>query len=109
MIKVISGARRHPRLSGEDFRRAMCDDHAPLVARMPGVLSYVINLPFAGAQSAWDAVVELCFQDSAAFQGALASPEGQRSLAHMREIVDISSVQSGVFEVLADAASAHAR
>ena len=87
----------------------MREEHAPLVARMPGLLSYVVNLPLGGGPCPWDAVVELGFQSPAAFQGALASAEGQRAFAHMREMVDMPSVQSGVFEAIADAAPTHAR
>lgn len=109
MIKVISAARRNPRLSVDEFRRAMRVDHAPLMAQMPGLLSYVVNFPITGVACPWDAVVELGFEDPATFQAALASSVGQRSLSHMREIVDPASIQSGVFEVSADASPAAIR
>ena len=108
MITVISAARRSNALTFSDFKRAMQLEHAPLVARFPALHRYVVRYAVEGASCPWDVVVELSFPDQAAFQRALASPEGQRALEHMRQIIDMSSIQSGVFEELADANAAHA-
>lgn len=98
MIKVISGARRNPALSDEEFQRKMREEHLPLVARFPGLVEYVVH--FAVGKAPWDSVVELVFPSEQAFHAALASPEGQAAFAHMRELIDLGTVQSGVFEVV---------
>jgi len=106
MITIISAARRNKDLTFHDFKRAMQVEHAPLVARFPALHSYVVRCAVEGVSCPWDVVVELCFPDQAAFQRALASPEGQRALEHMRQIIDMTSIQSGVFEELADESAA---
>jgi uncharacterized protein (TIGR02118 family) len=98
MITVISTARRKPDLSMEDLRRKMREEHAPLVARFPGLGNYTMHFALDGMPSPWDVVVELTFPDVQSFRAALASSAGQEALAHMRELVEMSTVLSGVFE-----------
>jgi uncharacterized protein (TIGR02118 family) len=103
MIKVISAARRHPDLLEERFKSLMRVEHAPLIAQMPNLSGYVVNFAISGVPAPWDVVVELTFPDQAAFQQALASEAGQKALTHMRELVDMGTVVSGIFEVVGDA------
>lgn len=105
MIIVISAARRSAALTSEAFKHAMQVEHAPLVARFPALQSYRMRFALENTKAPWDVVVELRFPDQAAFQQALASPEGQQALEHMRQIVDVASIQSGMFEELPDAAT----
>jgi uncharacterized protein (TIGR02118 family) len=98
MIRVISAARRKSDLNFEDFRRKMREEHAPLVAGFPGLVDYTMHFALGVPPSPWDVVVELTFPDVQAFEAALASAAGQAALAHMRELVEMSSVLSGVFE-----------
>ena len=100
MIKVISGARRHNDVSASEFERRMLVEHAPLVARLPGLEHYVVNVAATEQGAPWDAVVELGFPDEAAFKSALASPAGQEVLSHMRTLVDVETIQSGTFRAL---------
>lgn len=98
MIRVISVARRRSDLSFEEFRRKMREEHAPLVARFPALGDYAMHFALGVAPSPWDVVVELVFPDVPAFEAALASAAGQVALAHMRELVEMNTVQSGIFE-----------
>lgn len=82
----------------EEFKRKMREEHAPLVAAFPKLGSYSMHFALAGTPAPWDIVVELTFPDVPAFQAALASGAGQTALAHMRELVEMSTVASGVFE-----------
>jgi uncharacterized protein (TIGR02118 family) len=109
MIKIISAARRSSGLSLDELKRAMKEEHAPLVARFPALQSYCVSYSVAGASNPWDVVVELRFPSQEAFQAALASPAGKEALAHMRTIVDMASIQSGVFEELEDDSASNAR
>ena len=99
MIKVISAARRNPELSASEFKHQMRVDHAPLIARMPGVAGYVVNFAAGSGPTPWDAVVELTFEDESAFKLAIGSDAGQEALVHMRKLVDVTTIQSGIFEV----------
>jgi hypothetical protein len=109
MITIISAARRNPSLSFEAFKRVMQVEHAPLVARFPRLEGYRVRFAVDATKSPWDVVVELRFSDHGAFELALASAEGQRALEHMRKVVDVSTIQSGVFVELADASAPDAR
>ena len=80
MIKLINGINRKPGMSVEEFQRHWREIHGPITARLPGVRRYVqchtppelytgVNIP------AYDGVGELWFDDMAAMQQAMASPE----------------------------------
>lgn len=86
MIKRISLLRRKPHVSKEEFARHWRDVHGPLVDHVPGVRGYVQNhvLDLAAAHpllpndgGGVDGIVEMWFDDAAAMQRALASPEAR--------------------------------
>ncbi len=78
MVKIFSLLKRKEGMSLEAFRHWAFYEHPELGKRIPGIMHYRMNvvcedqpdLPF-------DAVSEFCFADMAAYQAALASPEGQ--------------------------------
>lgn len=73
------------------------DTHVPKAKRMPGLLGYTLSRkpPTAlDGSTPYHAVATLEFADMAAFQAALASPEGQATAA------DLGNFASGGVTVL---------
>lgn len=89
MIKRISLLTRKPEFTSDAFRRHWREIHGPLAQRVPGVRRYVQHhvvdttghpdLP--PADHAYDGIVELWFDDAAAMETALATPEAKAMFA----------------------------
>ena len=96
MTKVLIMFQKRADLSREEFRRYWRETHAPLAVKMPGLRKYlqdhVIPDPAQDAPP-YDAVAELWFDSSEAFQASMASPEGQATLADTPNFVDGDSVR----------------
>ena len=95
-MKIMVFLARRADLSREEFERHLRETHLPLVARLPGLRRLVLNrvLPDpGGAEPAWDAVAEDWFDDPAALQAALASPEGQAVNADTPNFLDLGKLQ----------------
>jgi uncharacterized protein (TIGR02118 family) len=84
MIKVVSLHSRNPVLSRAEFVDYWHQVHAPLCSRLMqglGVRRYVANFPvegsdnFGGVGADFDVEVELHFDNRAALEAALASPQ----------------------------------
>lgn len=100
MIKIVSLHSRNPNLSFDEFVEYWHTVHAPLCSRLMrglGLRGYVASFPvadssnFGGVGPDFDAVVELHFDDRAALEAALASPqfntpERQASSAHLFDL-----------------------
>ena len=96
MVKVMVFLARRADLTREEFERHLLEAHLPLVARLPGLRRTVLNraLPDpGGAAPAWDAIAEDWFDDPAALQAALASPEGQAVNADVPNFLDLGKLQ----------------
>src|SRR6266446_2153509 len=85
MIKLTFLLIRRTELSHEEFMRHWVEVHAPLVHAVPGVRRYVqshileeLTPPIPTTGVPLDGVAELWFDDRAAMERALASPEFQR-------------------------------
>lgn len=79
MIKLVAFVRRRPDLSPERFGAYWTGVHAPLAARIPGMRGYRINLardPGTLPAAPYDGSAEIWFDDRAAMEAGLASPEG---------------------------------
>lgn len=85
MIKMIVAVKRKPGMSVADFHRYMLETHAPKVLAVPGLRRYHQCLVPEGfydvAETPLDAVGLLWFDDVAALQAALESPEFREGLA----------------------------
>ena len=78
MIKLVGLLRRAGGTTPAAFRAHWVDHHARIAAQLPGLRRYVVNPVVAvpgGEQPPWDGVAELWFDDQAAFEAALASPQ----------------------------------
>ena len=77
MYHVVFLVKRNPAMTPEEFARYWIDEHTPLTAKVPGVRAYRCY-PAAGTQEGtppFDGVAILSFDDEAAYQAAIASPE----------------------------------
>jgi uncharacterized protein (TIGR02118 family) len=101
MTKVLFLIRKRSDLTSEEFRRYWSETHAPIAATMPGLRKYTQNHavpdPTQG-DLALDGIAELSFDSPAAFQAALASPEGQATLGDVPNFLDADSVQVVIAE-----------
>jgi uncharacterized protein (TIGR02118 family) len=77
MIKTIGTAYRRPDFNMPDFIKYWIDVHAPISARAPGMRGYVVSEVMRKTQGELevDAFVEQWFDDDAALEKAMASPE----------------------------------
>ena len=83
MIKSLSLLTRRPELSHEEFVRHWVEIHAPLAHAVPGVRRYVQNhiegerrrADIPTTEVAVDGVAELWYDDRAAMERAIATPE----------------------------------
>lgn len=94
MVKLIYAFRRKRGLPRDAFEQYWRDTHAPLGARIPGLLRAVqvsrrdpSDLP----QASFDGIVELWFEDEGALALARASREWQESTADEVNFLDASS------------------
>ncbi len=101
MLKFMVVVYRRPDMSGEEFRRYFQEVHGPLAQKLPGLKKYWQNFPLADAKReppAWDAIVELYFDDWDAMEAAWASAEGAASDADLRAFADLSRTTWSVVE-----------
>ncbi len=94
MLKFMVVVCKRPDMSGEEFRRYLRDVHGPLAKKLPGLKRYVQNFVAPDAKRkppAWDAVIELYFEDRVSMEAAWASPEGARppTLIYLRSLTSV--------------------
>lgn len=101
MIKVMVTMYRRPDMSRDEFSEYWYGPHAALAKEWPGVLSYSQNhvmpeLPLG--EPPCDGIAELWFDNQAALQSALGSPEGQRTMADLANFTDTERTKPVVVE-----------
>lgn len=95
--------RKRSDLSFESFEAHQHEVHIPLVLALPGLLDYrLIFLPTdtgrgeegvnGGEHAAFHAVAQVAFESEAAYEAAMASPEGERALADLPNMLDMAAV-----------------
>ena len=78
MIKLIALVKKKPSMTMAQFKAYWLDVHAPLARKIPGMRGYRINVaddPGAMAPAPYDGSAEIWFDDRAAMEAGLASPE----------------------------------
>jgi len=82
MIKWVAIANRPPTMSVDELKTWWLDVHAPNVRKLPGLRKYVISLTFGAPDKVpdYDGIAELWFDDMAALQKAVESPEAAEGL-----------------------------
>jgi len=95
MMKAIYLVKRKAGMSFADFRRYQLEIHVPLASALPGLRRYTLDLfpPGDEADQPFDAAATVWFDDRAAHDAALASPEGQRALADLPNFLDMDAMK----------------
>ena len=96
MTKRIILVTRRQDMPGDEFRRYYTEQHAPVVARMPGLRRYVQNptLPGpTGEEQEISGIAEVWYDDEAAFHAAMHSPEAAAANESLARFVDVSKTR----------------
>lgn len=97
MLKVISLMRRADGMSKDEFITWITQEHVRFAREIPGLRRFVVNATAADADTLWDSVNELYFDDEESRAAALASPQGQASgadaAAHTSERIHILTTE----------------
>ncbi len=91
MTKVLILIQKRSDLSTDEFRRYWRETHAPIAAKMPGLRKYIQDhvIPDPTQDDLpCDGIAELWFDSPGEFQAALASFEGQATLADIPNFLD---------------------
>jgi len=86
--------KKKPGMTFEAFRSYETDVHAPLAMALPGLQTYRLTFfpPSEDGPQPYDAMASLTFDSEAAHDAALASDAGQRALADLPNVVDVSAM-----------------
>lgn len=81
-------------MSFEAFKAHQLETHAPLAMSLPGLIDYRLTFfpPSGETRQAVDAIAQVTFSSMADYEAAMASPEGQRALADLPNMLDMSAV-----------------
>jgi uncharacterized protein (TIGR02118 family) len=93
MVKFVVVLSKRPGMTREKFSSHLRRVHGNLARRLPGLKRYVQNHAAQDSKRqppAWDAVVELCWENRAAMEAAWASPEGAAATADLEAFADLS-------------------
>jgi uncharacterized protein (TIGR02118 family) len=93
MLKFMVVIHKRPDLTQEAFRRYLQEIHGPLAQQLPGLRKYVQNFVSTDPSRkppAWNAVVELYFDNREAMEAAWASPQGAASDADLPAFADLT-------------------
>jgi uncharacterized protein (TIGR02118 family) len=93
MLKFMVVIHKRPDQTQQAFRRYLQEIHGPLTKQLPNLRKYVQNFVSTDPSRkppAWDAVVELYFDNREAMQAAWASPQGAASDADLPAFTDLT-------------------
>jgi len=92
MIKMVFLIHRRADLDPATFRMHWRESHAEIAGKMPGLRKYVQNhsMPAAdGIAPLYDGFAEMWFDDAESLERALATVEGQATIADTRNFIDL--------------------
>jgi uncharacterized protein (TIGR02118 family) len=101
MLKFIVVLTRREGTSATEFQRYFKEVHKPLAKQIPGLKRYVQNFVVDDAKRkrpAWDAVIELYFDDWASMESAWASAQGRASTEDLTAFADLEKSAWSVVE-----------
>ncbi len=93
MLKFMVVLVRSPELTPTQFRHHLEKVHGPLAKNLPGLRKYIQNYPFddpSRRAPAWDAIVELYFDNWETMEAAWNSPQGAASDADLPRFADLT-------------------
>jgi uncharacterized protein (TIGR02118 family) len=102
MLKFMVVPYKRPDLTQEQFRRHLQEIHGHLATNLPGLRKYVQNFASRDPKRtpAWDAIIELYFDNWSCMEAAWASPQGAASDADLPAFADLNrTTWSAVDEV----------
>lgn len=103
MLKFMVVLYRRPDFTRDQFRAHLVNIHTPLAKALPGLRRYVQNHPISDPNRpspAWDAVIELYFENWEAMEAAWTSPQGAASDADLPLLADLNRSTWSVVEEL---------
>ena len=77
MLKVVSLMRRADGMSKQEFITWITEEHVAFARENPGLRKFVVNATDVDADTPWDSVNELYFDDEDARAAAFASESGK--------------------------------
>ena len=101
MTKVVFVLFKRPDIGRQEFSTYWRGGHAAIAQQIPGLRRYVQNHFRPGSfegEPPCDGVAELWFDSPEAFQAAMATPEGQATVADLSKFCDMARSKA----VLAD-------
>jgi uncharacterized protein (TIGR02118 family) len=101
MLKFMVVLMRREGTSAVDFQRYFKEVHEPLAKQIPGLKGYVQNFVVDDARRkrpAWDAIIELYFDDWTSMESAWASAEGRASTEDLAAFADVERSEWSVVE-----------
>lgn len=100
MLKFMVVLQRRQAMTAAEFVKHLREVHGSLARKLPGLRKYVQNYPAADPtrKAAWDAIVELYWDDRTAMEAAWQSPEGAASDADLPLFVDMERTSWSVVE-----------
>ena len=101
MLKFMVVLHRRSGMAVQAFEKYLREVHGPLAKNLPGLRKYVQNVARADSTRnppAWDAIVELYFDDRPAMEAAWVSPEGKASDADLPNFVDLTKTSWSITE-----------
>jgi uncharacterized protein (TIGR02118 family) len=106
MLKFMVVICKRAGMSTEEFEKYLRDVHGPLAKKLPGLRKYVHNFPqedLRRKRPAWDAIVELYFDDRATMEAAWKTSQGLASDADLPAFADLNrTTWSVVKEIVTD-------
>ncbi|WP_416896420.1 MAG: EthD family reductase [Minwuia sp.] len=81
-------------MSFDAFKAYQLDTHVPLALSLPGLIDYRLTFfpPYGGDDQPVDAIAEVTFGNQHAYEAAMASEAGQRALADLPNMLDLTAV-----------------
>ena len=101
MFKILFVLHKRSDLGTDEFQRYWKETHGPIAAKLPGLRKYVQNhvLPDPSqGEPPYDGIAELQFDSREAFEAAMASPEGQATIADVQNFVEPNKLYAGAVE-----------
>ena len=101
MLKFMVVLHRRPDLTREQFRHHLENTHAPLAKALPGLLHYKQNHVCDDPKRnppAWDAIIELYFENWETMEAAWSSQHGTASDADLPLFADLTRTTWSVVE-----------
>jgi uncharacterized protein (TIGR02118 family) len=92
MLKFIVVIHKQPEMTTPQFETYFKEVHGPMAMQIPGLRRYVRNFPAldpSRPHPAWDAVIELFFDDWQAMEHAWDSPQGRQATDDLSVFADL--------------------